>query len=60
VLGRGGYGKVFLSKKKDTGEILALKRMKKSFLNNRNMIDAAQTERSVLLGSFRSKSPWIV
>lgn len=30
VLGKGGFGEVYLARKKDTGEVLALKKMPKS------------------------------
>ena len=32
VVGKGTYGTVMLSKKKDTGEVLAIKMLKKSYL----------------------------
>jgi serine/threonine protein kinase len=38
LLGKGGYGEVYLARKMDTGEIVALKRMKKSRFTNINQV----------------------
>jgi protein-serine/threonine kinase len=40
LLGKGGYGEVYLSRMNDTGEIVALKRMKKSRFTNFNQARA--------------------
>ena len=32
VIGKGTYGTVMLSRRKDTGEVLAIKMLKKSFI----------------------------
>lgn len=60
VLGKGGYGCVYLSRKRDTGEIVALKKMNKEFVTNKNLVDAVQNERSVLVNAAQTKSPWLV
>lgn len=58
LIGRGGYGEVYLCRKLDTKEILVLKRMKKSmFQTNKNELPRVQRERAVLAGS---QSPWII
>jgi serine/threonine protein kinase len=57
VIGKGSYGKVLLVRKKDTGEILAMKILRKDFIAKRNQIEHTRTERSVLE---RVKHPFIV
>mmetsp|Transcript_6588 Transcript_6588/g.11585 ORF Transcript_6588/g.11585 Transcript_6588/m.11585 type:complete len:343 (-) Transcript_6588:39-1067(-) len=57
VIGKGSYGKVLLVRKKDTGEILAMKILRKDFIAKRNQIQHTRTERSVLE---RVKHPFIV
>lgn len=58
LIGRGGYGEVYLCRKFDTKEILVLKRMKKSqFTANKNELPRVQRERNVLSGA---QSPWII
>lgn len=57
VIGKGSYGTVMLSKKKDTGEVLAIKMLKKSYIAKRKQEDHTKTERTVL-GEI--KHPFIV
>ncbi len=38
LLGRGGYGEVFLCRHRESGEVVALKRMKKSVFINKNEV----------------------
>eukprot|EP01135_Chromosphaera_perkinsii_P008475 Nk52_evm43s1360 gene=Nk52_evmTU43s1360 len=56
-IGQGGYGEVFLVRKKDTNEICALKKMKKRVLIDQDEIHHIRNERNVL-GT--SSSPWLV
>jgi serine/threonine protein kinase len=56
-VGQGGYGQVYLAKKKDTDEICALKQMSKKKLLKSNEIQHVLTERDVLTAS---NSPWLV
>jgi serine/threonine protein kinase len=56
LLGRGGYGEVYLTRKIDTGEILALKRMKKSKFTEKNEVLRVLKEREVMV---KSRSPWL-
>lgn len=48
VIGKGSYGTVMLSKKKDTQEVLAIKMLKKSYIQKRKQEDHTKTERYVL------------
>ena len=57
VIGRGSYGKVLLVKKTSTGELLAMKVLKKDELRRRNQIEHTKTERRVLE---HTKHPYIV
>ena len=47
VIGRGGYGKVFQVTYKKTGEVLALKAVKKGFMS-REQANRTMTERSIM------------
>ena len=48
VIGKGSYGKVMLVRKKDTGELLAIKMLRKDYIERRNQVVHTRTERSVL------------
>ena len=50
VLGRGAFGKVFLVTKKDTGQLYAMKCLKKEMLEKRNQITNTKTERQIMGG----------
>ncbi|ORX77742.1 kinase-like protein [Anaeromyces robustus] len=56
-VGQGGYGQVYLARKKDTGEICALKQMCKRKLLKSNEIQHVLTERDILTAT---NSPWLV
>ncbi|EFA80964.1 protein serine/threonine kinase [Heterostelium album PN500] len=45
---KGGFGKVFLAKKKKTGDIYAIKRLKKIDMVKKNQIDHVKVERNIL------------
>ena len=49
VIGTGSYGKVILSKKKDTGEVYAIKTLKKRHLIKKNQVEHTIAERSILV-----------
>ena len=49
VLGRGGFGKVYLVEKKDTGKAYVMKALKKYEILNPQWIDLAEQEMDVLL-----------
>jgi len=48
VIGRGTYGKVLLVRKNTSGELLAMKMLRKKYLSKRNQVEHTKTERSVL------------
>ena len=48
VIGRGGFSKVVLARKIDTGRLYAIKILKKDQLVNENKINPILSERSVL------------
>ncbi|GAM19583.1 hypothetical protein SAMD00019534_027580 [Acytostelium subglobosum LB1] len=45
---KGGFGKVYLAKKKKTGDIYAIKRLKKSDMIKKNQVDHVKVERNIL------------
>ena len=47
-LGKGGFGEVYLIKKRDTGQVYAMKTMRKSHLSRNGMMKYAFTELKVL------------
>ncbi|OMJ24981.1 Serine/threonine-protein kinase sid2 [Smittium culicis] len=56
-IGQGGYGKVFLARKRDTNEVCALKKMSKKLLFKLNEVQHILTERDILR---TGNSPWLV
>ncbi|KAJ2457483.1 serine/threonine-protein kinase dbf2, partial [Coemansia sp. RSA 2424] len=56
-IGQGGFGQVFLARKRDTGEVCALKKMDKQLLVRLNEVQHILTERDILR---TSKSEWLV
>lgn len=49
VIGKGSYAKVVLVKKIDTGELFALKALKKEYIEKKNQTAHVITERNVLV-----------
>jgi serine/threonine protein kinase len=49
VIGKGSYGKVLLVKKNDSGELYAMKVLKKSEILRRNQVEHTMTERRILV-----------
>ena len=54
VIGKGSYGKVMLVKKKDTGELYAMKVLKKNEILKRNQVEHTKTERRILVLPIKS------
>jgi serine/threonine protein kinase len=48
VIGRGSYGKVYQVRHKESGEIFALKSLKKEVLAKRGQIEHTKSERRIL------------
>jgi len=57
VLGRGAFGKVILTQKKDDGELYAVKIMNKGDVIEKNQIDQIKTEKDILE---KVKHPFLV
>ena len=49
VIGKGSYGQVTLVKKKETGQLYALKALKKAEIVRRNQVEHTMTERRILV-----------
>jgi serum/glucocorticoid-regulated kinase 2 len=49
VIGTGSYGKVILSKKRDTQQVYAIKTLKKKHLIKKNQVEHTIAERSILV-----------
>lgn len=56
-VGQGGYGEVFLARKRDTGEVCALKRLRKRILVRMDEVRHVLTERDILTAT---RTPWLV
>ncbi|KAJ3043138.1 hypothetical protein HDV00_005754 [Rhizophlyctis rosea] len=56
-VGQGGYGQVYLARKKDTKELCALKKMSKKLLHKLGEVQHILTERDILT---RTNTPWLV
>lgn len=50
VIGKGSYAKVVLVRKIDTGELFALKALKKEYIEKKHQSNHVITERNVLAG----------
>eukprot|EP00299_Pterocystis_sp_00344_P007850 c2731_g1_i1.p1 GENE.c2731_g1_i1~~c2731_g1_i1.p1 ORF type:complete len:521 (+),score=122.44 c2731_g1_i1:52-1563(+) len=57
IIGRGAFGEVRLCRKKDTGEVFAIKILRKTDMINKDQIFHARTERDVMA---RADCPWMV
>ncbi|ELR17437.1 Serine/threonine kinase [Acanthamoeba castellanii str. Neff] len=61
LLGRGGYGEVFLCRHRESGEVVALKRMKKSVFINKNEVPRVKREKEVMAKLKSGKeNPWMI
>lgn len=57
IIGRGGYGEVRLCRWKDSGELVAIKKLKKTEIVVKNQLQHMMAERDVLI---KASNPWIV
>ena len=56
IIGRGAFGEVRVCRQKTNGEIVAIKKMKKSEMVNKNQLMHVRTEKEILTAD----NPWIV
>ena len=57
IIGRGAFGEVRVCKKKDSGEVVAIKKMKKTEMIYKNQVNHVKAERDILAAS---NNQWIV
>ena len=57
IIGRGAFGEVRICRVKTTGDVVAMKKMKKSEMVFKNQVAHVKAEREVLV---RAKNAWIV
>lgn len=57
VLGKGSFGKVLLVEKKDTGNLYAMKSIRKDILIQNDQIESTKLEKEILL---KAKHPFLV
>lgn len=57
IIGKGAFGEVRLCKWKKTGEVVTIKKMRKSEMIHKNQVTHIRAERDVLASA---KIPWIV
>lgn len=56
IIGTGSYGKVVLSQMKSTGDIYAIKQLKKKHLIKKNQVEHTIAERQILVRNLFSLS----
>ena len=49
VIGRGSFGKVFLVQKKNTGEVYAMKSLRKDVILEYDQVESTRLEKDILL-----------
>lgn len=57
IIGKGAFGEVRLVRNKKTGEVLAMKKMKKSEMISKHQVNHIKAEREVLS---KAHNAWIV
>ena len=57
IIGRGAFGEVRICRHRQTGEVIAMKKMKKDEMDIKNQIEHIKAERDVLV---KAKNEWIV
>jgi len=58
VIGRGAFGEVWIVRKKDTREVLAMKKLKKEDMLSKDQMAHVRAERDILVAGHTS--PWVV
>ena len=56
IIGRGAFGEVRVCRQKSTGDIVAIKKMRKEDMLNKNQLMHVRTEKEIMTSS----NPWIV
>eukprot|EP01105_Mastigella_eilhardi_P001220 TRINITY_DN114_c0_g1_i5.p1 TRINITY_DN114_c0_g1~~TRINITY_DN114_c0_g1_i5.p1 ORF type:complete len:712 (+),score=213.94 TRINITY_DN114_c0_g1_i5:239-2374(+) len=59
VIGRGAFGEVLLARKKDTNELVAVKKLLKKKMLKKNQMAHVRAERDVLVAA-HNDNPWVV
>lgn len=54
LISRGAFGKVYLARKRKTGDLYAVKMLKKDDMVRKNMVDRVMTERNIMAGNNNS------
>jgi serine/threonine kinase 38 len=57
IIGRGAFGEVRVCRNRKTGEVVAIKKMKKTEMIYKNQVAHVRAERDILA---LAKNPWIV
>ena len=57
IIGRGAFGEVRICRYKETGEVVAMKKMKKSEMLYKNQVSHVRAERDVLV---KARNTWTV
>ncbi|GBG25923.1 Protein kinase, putative [Hondaea fermentalgiana] len=60
IIGKGAFGQVRLVKKRDTGEVYAMKTMIKQAMVLKNQVSHVRAERNILAHAGPSNSQWLV
>jgi len=56
IIGRGAFGEVILVKKNDTGDVYAMKKLRKADMVKRDQVHHVRAERDILASA---DNPWI-
>ncbi len=60
IIGKGAFGEVIVCREKSTGEIVAIKKMKKDEMHRKNQIIHMRIEREILINASKMNCPWVV
>jgi serine/threonine kinase 38 len=57
IIGRGAFGEVRICRHKQSGEVVAMKKMKKDEMDQKNQVEHIKAERDLLV---KARNHWIV
>ncbi|PWN50305.1 hypothetical protein IE53DRAFT_387399 [Violaceomyces palustris] len=60
VLGKGNFGKVMLAEEKRTGNLYAIKVLKKEFIIENDEVESTKSEKRVFLAAARERHPFLL